>query len=293
MHEATTWVHEATAWAHGLGLRTLRTLSSCFCAAITSIFRWCISHAIATAALRPRPDLQCMYTPEPRLRWCSMKLHAVRIAWRWVCSVRTGGVVCACGAPAMCMRTVAHLHSRLEVVDRPEPQQRDAVPPVRARRPLELVAQVDDGLDAQAFQHLHVRCEERRLPEEHRRLLLVHGRVPLSLELDLVADDAARHARPEVAPANPLAEQARQRMLLEGRIGRAAADAAEQQPKPEARYRGEVLADGGKPDVEDGLNCAPHTNNCIPVFFATHGPVECVQRQTWSGTHARLSRGSP
>ena len=167
------------------------------------------------------------------------------------------------------MRTVAHLHSRLEVVDRPQPQQRDAVPPVRARRPLELVAQVDDGLDAQAFQHLHVRCEERRLPEEHRRLLLIHGRVPLSLELDLVADDAARHARPEVAPANPLAEQARQRMLLEGRIGRAAADAAEQQPKPEARHRCEVLTDGGKPDVEDGLNYASQTQVHLSVSQRT------------------------
>lgn len=288
MHEATTWVHEATAWAHGLGLRTLRTLSSCFCAAITSIFRWCINHAIATAALRPRPDLQCMYTPEPRLRWCSMKLHAVRIAWRWA-GVRTGGVVCACGAPAMCMRTVAHLHSRLEVVDRPQPQQRDAVPPVRARRPLELVAQVDDGLDAQAFQHLHVRCEERRLPEEHRRLLLVHGRVPLSLELDLVADDAARHARPEVAPANPLAEQARQRMLLEGRIGRAAADAAEQQPKPEARHRREVLADGGKPDVEDGLNCAPHTNNCMISEFFRNARASGVRAEANVEWHARAT----
>lgn len=218
-----------------------------------------------------------------------MKLHAVRIAWRWVCGVRTGGVVCACGAPAMCMRTVAHLHSRLEVVDRPQPQQRDAVPPVRARRPLELVAQVDDGLDAQAFQHLHVRCEERRLPEEHCRLLLVHGRVPLSLELDLVADDAARHARPEVAPANPLAEQARQRMLLEGRIGRAAADAAEQQPKPEARHRREVLADGGKPDVEDGLNCAPHTNNCMISEFFRNARASGVRAEANVEWHARAT----
>ena len=66
------------------------------------------------------------------------------------------------------------------------------------------------------------------------------------------------------------AEQARQRMLLEGRIGRAAADAAEQQPNPEARQRREVLADGGKLDIEDGLNC--HTHSCISV-----------SRNAWAG----------
>ena len=40
----------------------------------------CISQPIAMAADRPRPDWQWMYTPPPRLRWCSMNETAVRIA---------------------------------------------------------------------------------------------------------------------------------------------------------------------------------------------------------------------
>jgi hypothetical protein len=143
-------------------------------------------------------------------------------------------------------RGVHRLDGGLHVVDGLEPEQRHLLLAVRPRRPLELVAQVDDRLDAERLERLDLRVEERRLPQQHRRLLVVDVRPPLPLELVVVAGDRARRARPEVAAADALAAAPRAHVLLEDHVRRDRAAAAEQDPEPHARRRAEVRADPGK-----------------------------------------------